>query len=114
AEAVSTLEAAAEMSGRHALALTCLAGAFAKWGKPLAAIALHRELLERSSRIYVASAHLALTAEAAGHHEEAVAFAQRAWDDREPAFILWARHFPPYRRLHSDPRVSAIVREMNE
>jgi tetratricopeptide (TPR) repeat protein len=114
AEAVSTFEAAAEMSGRHSLAVTCLASVFGQSGKPTAANALHRELLERRSHAYVACAHLALTAEAAGHHEEAVAFAERAWDDREPAFILWARHFPPYRRLHSDPRVAAILREMNE
>jgi serine/threonine-protein kinase len=114
AEAVSTFEAAAEMSGRHSLALTCLASVFGQWGKPSAANELHCELLERSSHTYVACAHLALTAEAAGLHDEAVAFAERAWDDREPAFILWARHFPPYRRLHSDPRVAAILREMNE
>lgn len=113
-EAVSTFEAAAEMSGRHALALTGLAGVFGQWGKPSAASALHCELLERSSRTYVALTHLALTAEAAGQHEEALAFARRAWDEREPAFILWARHFPPYRPLHADPRFAAILHEMNE
>ena len=30
-EAVSTLEAAASMSGRHSLALTALAGVFGQW-----------------------------------------------------------------------------------
>jgi eukaryotic-like serine/threonine-protein kinase len=112
--AVATFEVAAGMSGRHALALTGLAGVFGRWGKPSEASALHRELLERSSRTYVALTHLALTAEAAGQHEAAVAFARRAWDEREPSFILWARHFPPYRALHSDPRFAAILREMNE
>lgn len=112
-EAVSTLDAAAGMSGRHSLALTALAGVFGQWEKPAEARALHRELMDRVSRSYVSPAHLALTAEAAGEREEAMAFACRAWDQREPSFILWARHFPRYRTLHSDPRFAAILREMN-
>jgi adenylate cyclase len=112
-EAVSTLEAAAQMSGRHALALTALAGVFGQWGKPSEASALHRELLERASQRYVPATHLALTAEAAGQHEESMAFVRRAWDEREPPLILWGRHFPPYRTLHSDPRFAAILREMD-
>jgi hypothetical protein len=42
-----------------------------------------------------------------------MAFARRAWDEREPSFILWARHFPQYRTLHSEPRFAAILREMD-
>ena len=83
-------------------------------GKLAEAYVLHRELMDRVSRSYVSPTHLALTAEAAGQHEEAIVFARRAWDEREPSFILWARHFPPYRTLHSDPRFAAILREMNE
>ena len=112
-EAVSTLEVAAAVSGRHSLALTGLAGVFRECGKPAAALALHRELMERASRGYVSASHLALTAEAAGQHEDAMAFARRAWDEREPSFILWARHFPPYRSLHSDPRFAAMLCEMD-
>jgi hypothetical protein len=70
--------------------------------------------MDRASQAYVPLTHLILTAEAAGQHEEAMAFARRAWDEREPPFILWARHFPEYRTLHSDPRFAAILREMNE
>jgi serine/threonine-protein kinase len=113
-EAVFTLETAAGMSGRHSLALTSLAGVFGQWGKPAEASALHRELLERASRAYVPLTYLALTAEASGQHEEAMSFARRAWDEREPPFILHARHFPEFRRLRSDPRFVAILREMNK
>ena len=91
-----------------------LAGVFGQWGKPAEALALHRELMDGASRGYISATHLALTAEAAGQREEAMAFARCAWDEREPSFILWARHFPPYRTLHSDPRFAAILREMNE
>ena len=112
-EAAFTLEAAAGMSGRHTLALTCLAGVFGHWKKQSEAKALHRELIDRASRGHVPSAHLALTAEAAGEHEDAMRFARRAWDEREPPFILWARHFPQYRALRSDPRFAVILREMD-
>jgi len=74
---------------------------------------LHRELLERASRSYVPLAHLVLTAEAAGQRDEALTFARRAWDEREPPFILHARHFPEYHTLRSDPRFAAILREMD-
>jgi TolB-like protein/cytochrome c-type biogenesis protein CcmH/NrfG len=113
-EAVSTLEAAAGMSGRHSLALASLAGVFGQWEKPSEARALHRELMDRASRGYIPASHLVLTAEAAGQHEEALAFARRAWDEREPPFILHARHFPEYRTLRSDPRFAAILREMDD
>ena len=113
-EAVSTLESAAGISGRHSRALSSLAAVFGWWGKPSEAGALQRELLERASRTYVPLAYLALAAEAAGQHEEALAFAQRAWNEREPPFILHARHFPEFRTLRSDPRFAAILREMNE
>ena len=112
-EAVSTLDAAAEMSGRHPLALTGLAVVFGQGGKPAEARVVHGELMDRASRGYVSPSHLALTAYAAGQREEAIAFARRAWDEREPSFILWARQFPPYRALHSDPRFAAILREMD-
>jgi TolB-like protein/Flp pilus assembly protein TadD len=112
-ESISTLDKAAEMSGRHSLALTVLAGVFGQRGNRAEAFVLHRELMDRASRSFVSPSHLALTAEAAGQHEEAIAFARRAWDDREPSFIIWARHFPQYRTLHADPRFAAILREMD-
>ena len=112
-EAIATLQTAAVISRRHPLAVTGLAAVFGQNGQQAEALTLHRELIDRASRSYVSPTHLALTAEAAGLHEEAMAFARRAWDDREPSFILWARHFPPYRALHQDPRFAAILREMD-
>jgi len=112
-EAAATLELAGEISGRHPRALVSLAGVFGQWKKTAEARALHRELKDRSSRGYIPATYLALTAKAAGEHEEALALARRAWDEREPTFILHARHFPEFRSLYSDPRFAAILREMN-
>jgi tetratricopeptide (TPR) repeat protein len=113
-EAISTLETAAGISGRHSRALTSLAVVFGQCGRRSEAGALHRELMDRAARGYVSPSHLALTAEAAGQHDEALAFARRSWDEREPAFILHARHFPEFRTLHSDPRFATILGEMNQ
>jgi serine/threonine protein kinase/Flp pilus assembly protein TadD len=113
-EAVNALETAGGLSRRASSALASQATVFGYWGKPSEAIALHRELLDRASRSFVPLTYLVLTAEASGLHEEAMAFARRAWDEREPTFLLHARHFPEYRSLHSDPRFAAIMREMNE
>jgi TolB-like protein/Tfp pilus assembly protein PilF len=113
-EAVSTLETAAGMSGRHSRALSSLAGVFGQWGNRLEASALHRELMDRASRAYVPLTYLVLTAEASGQHEEAMALARRAWDAREPTFILHARYWPEFRALHADPSFATILGEMNE
>jgi hypothetical protein len=86
---------------------------FGLWGKVSEASALHRELMGRAPRAYVPLTYLALTADAAGQHEEAMALARRAWDEREPTFILHARHFPEFRALRADPRFAAILREMD-
>jgi tetratricopeptide (TPR) repeat protein len=113
-EAIPTLEIGAAMSRRHPRALTSLAVVFGLCEKGSEASTLHCELLDRASQAYVPLTYLSLTAEASGQHEEAMSFARRAWDEREPPFILHARHFPEFRTLRSDPRFAAILRAMNE
>ncbi len=112
-EAVSTFHYAADMSERHAYALVGMAVAYGRWGRREAALSVLRELTERAQRTYVSAAHLLLAAEAAGDRDLAIQYAERAWADREPTFTLFARHFPDYRTLHSDPRFAAILEDMN-
>src|SRR5258708_38230322 len=103
-EAVSTLDAAAAMSGRHSRALSSLAGVLGQWGKPSEASALHRELTDRASRSYVPLTYPFLTAEASGHHGETMTFAQRPRVEREPTFVLHARAWPELSPVLSCPR----------
>src|SRR5260370_39859274 len=100
------------MSGRHSIGFTSLAGVFGHWGKRSEAGALHRELLDRASRNYVPASHLTLPAEAAGRREEALAFARRAGDEREPPFILPPRPFAEAPTLHSEPQHTEVLPEM--
>src|SRR5262249_16242522 len=112
-EAVSTLEFAAQISGRHSRALTSLAVVYGKWNKPSEASELHKELLDRSSQGYVPATYLALTADAAGNREDAISLVRRAWHEREPTLFLHARYFTEFRALRSDPRLSAVLRAMD-
>jgi serine/threonine-protein kinase len=112
-DSADELDGAARLSGRHTLAVTALAGVFGQWGKRRKATAVYRELLERAAQGYISNTHLAIAAEAAGNQEEAISFARRAWNEREPSFILWARHFPQFRTLRADPRFAALLREMD-
>ncbi len=112
-EAVATFRYAADMSQRHAYALVGMAIACGRWGQPEVAKSVLRELTERAQRTYVSAAHLLLAAEATGDRGLAIQYAERAWADREPPFTLFARHFPEYAALRSDPRFAAILGEMN-
>jgi adenylate cyclase len=112
-EAVATFRYAADMSQRHAYALVGMAIAGGRWGQPEVAKSVLRELTERAQRTYVSAAHLLLAAEATGDRGLAMQYAERAWAEREPTFVLFARHFSDYRTLHSDPRFAAILEEMN-
>jgi TolB-like protein/Tfp pilus assembly protein PilF len=113
-EAIATLEQAAAIGGGgHPLAVASKATAFGRWGKVGAAETLLRDLTARAARTYLPSSHLIAAAEAAGHRDLAIEYAELAWAAREPNFILFARHFPEWREVRSDQRFQAILREMD-
>jgi pentatricopeptide repeat protein len=101
------------MSRRHVFALTSMTVAFGRWGKPDEAERLLREMAERAERSYVPATNFISPPEALGRRDRAIQYAERAWAEREPGFILFARHFPEWRSIRSDPRFQAILREMD-
>ena len=108
-----SLEHAAAMSGRHPYGLTSTAVAFGRHGKIESAETVLRELNERGRRSYVPATQFIGPLDAAGRRDLAIQYAERAWAEREPPFILFARHFPEMRAIRSDPRFQAILREMD-
>jgi hypothetical protein len=98
----------------YGYALTTMAAAYGRLGKPQAAATLLRELSDRAAHTYLSETELILAADAAGDRDLAIRSAERAWADREPMFILFARHHPMWRSVRSDPRFQAILREMDQ
>lgn len=112
-EALAALEQAAAIGARHPYALSSIASLFRRQGQIDGAEQQFQELIARAERAYLPHAGLIGAAEAAGHRDLAIQYAERAWAEREPLFILLARHFPEFGEVRSDPRFQAILREMD-
>lgn len=112
-EALAVLERATASGGRLPAAVASMACVCRRLGDLDAAETLFQELVARAGREYVPNGVLLTAAEAAGHRDQAIQYATRAWAEREPAFIVSARHYPEIREVRSDPRFQAILREMD-
>jgi len=110
-EAIAVLEAAAAMSGRAPVTLGALAVCFNAIGKPGDAQAIHDELTARARREYVQPSMLALTTASVGRLEEAFALLHRACDERD-GVLMYARTYPAFRPLQTDPRMTEIYRRI--
>jgi hypothetical protein len=97
----------------HPFALAGLAAIHMRRDRGDLAVACYDELLARARAPPVTSTHQALAADAVGRRDEALVHARRALDDREPPFILLARHFPDFGSLRQDSRFAAIVGELD-
>jgi serine/threonine protein kinase/tetratricopeptide (TPR) repeat protein len=89
-----------------------LACALALAGREAEASEIYRSILARSEREFVAPTLLAVMASAAGLKEQAVSWATKAWEIRDP-FQYFARHHPDYQWLRREPRFQAILKEMD-
>lgn len=112
-EAFTVIDRGAAVSNRHPLILLSLSQVLAAKGRSADADAVYRELLERAQTTHVNDGQLAAFAWYAGHQDDAVAYARRALATREPLFLLVARYTPIYRDMQADPRIEAIVGELD-
>jgi TolB-like protein/Tfp pilus assembly protein PilF len=113
AEAEAEMTRAAEMSRRHPFSVFAQAAIHERRGRPDLASECHEELLGRAGATYVPLTMLALTADRAGRRDEAIDLARRALADREPPFLLFARHFSDFAPIRRDPQFVSLVRELD-
>ena len=102
-EAVATGEVALAKSGRHEWSMVVLALTLADWGKAADADAVYSELQARARRQYVSPATLAIAASAAAREEEAIAYARKAYEIRDPNCQNFFKYFSSSGRLEEHP-----------
>jgi serine/threonine-protein kinase len=111
-EAIASLEKAVEVTkGRQSHYLALLGGAYAAAGQRDKALALLKELIERSSREYVAPFHLAFLHIPLGNLDEAMSCLERACAERN-ALGWWPRTCPFYDPLRGHPRFPALLEKI--
>lgn len=108
AEAISALEQAVAASGHTAAVVSALGMACAQAGERDRARALLKELTDRE---YVQSAYVAVILTALGETEQAFAWLQRAYNERQ-GFLIFLNVEPAFDPLRSDPRLAALLNLM--
>jgi serine/threonine-protein kinase len=100
------------VSGRHpwSLALQCVC--LADSGREAEARAAQAELTARAVGGYVQPFLLAQATAAIGDADGAIAYAEQAFDARDPALVLFGRNWRPAHHLQADRRFVEILRRM--
>ena len=110
-QAVAALEKACALSGRDPVPLASLGYAMGAMGAKGEAEKLLRELEERSRQKYVSPTHLATVCMGLGKKEQAIAWLERAYQQRS----LWLNSIAVdfrFDSLRSDPRFTALLKKI--
>ena len=109
-EAVAATEKACALSGREPVALGSLGYALGALGAKIEAEKILRELEAKSKQRYVSSHHLALVCMGLGKNEQAIAWLDRAYQERS---LWWGTVAADFRfdSLRSDPRFTALLKK---
>lgn len=109
AGAIAVAPALLATTGRTPWVLGMLAWSHARSGNAELARAAFDEMEARSRLEFVAPYWLAVAADAAGLHEEAMRYAERAVVERDPMFIT-SRHMPMMEGVKADARFAALAK----
>jgi tetratricopeptide (TPR) repeat protein len=96
-------------SGRHHWVLGALAWAYGQVGELTRAGGVHDELLGRSKHEFLSPTWLAVSAYAAGRHDEAFDHLARAVEQRDP-LVVWSRKSPFHASSRTDERFDKVTR----
>ena len=108
-EALATIPALLPRYGRHPWLMMALAASYDGVDRPEQADSVFRELEARSRTEYVQPAVVAIAAEHARRHEDALAFLRHAVEIRDPVLSAFALHSPPMRKLRGTPEFAEII-----
>ena len=92
AEAIAAGHGALTVSGRHSWALASMTSAYAELGRTSDARRLYDELVAQTTDRYVQGSVLGCAAAALGMKDEAVAYAERALQERDQFLFLTIKH----------------------
>jgi tetratricopeptide (TPR) repeat protein len=112
ASAIAAFEKAVELSHRHPTYLAELGHSVAVAGRHADAMNVLDELKEISSRRYVAARSFAEVHLGLGQIDEAFAWLEQAFEQRN-GWLIHIRENPRYDRLRADTRYVDLVRRMN-
>jgi serine/threonine-protein kinase len=110
-EAVAALEKACALSGRHPVPVAALGHTLAAMGAESEAEKILRELDEMSGRRYVSPHHLATVCMGLGKKDQAIAWLERAYQERSLWLISITTDFR-FDGLRSDPRFQALLKKI--
>jgi len=111
-EACAAAQTSLALSGRHPWALSLLCGSLAEAGRDAEARAVHAELTSRAVREYVQPYMLAAATAGIGDADAAIAYAERAYEERDASLATFGRNHVVGRSLWADPRFFDILRRL--
>jgi len=110
-EAIAEARKASELNPANSHSIAFLGYALAKSGKQAEARGVLEELLKRSTERYVSPYSIALTYNGLGERDEALAWLERALEQRDPRMVF-LKVEPKWNNLRSDPRFQDLLRRV--